>query len=92
MQNTKLSQTNYRSLLSLTSLEAAEFLELLSHFDLLWQGYHSQYDLQGKPRRIEKNTEHESMSLKGSIRKLLFVLIYLKNNPLQSYHGMAIFT
>lgn len=29
------------------------------------------------------------MSLKGSRIKLLFVLIYLKNNPLQSYHGMS---
>src|SRR5688500_19704401 len=29
------------------------------------------------------------MSLKGSGIKLLFVLIYLTNNPLQSYHGLA---
>ena len=89
MQNTKLSQTDNRFMLSLTSLKAEEFLELLPHFDLLWQRYHAQYDLQGKPRRIEKSKEHDSMSLKGSIMKLLFVLIYLKNNPLQSYHGMV---
>lgn len=89
MENTELSQTSYRFLLSLTSLNAAEFLELLPHFDLLWQRYHLQYDLQGRPRRIEKSAEHESMSLKGSSLKLLFVLIYLKNNPLQSYHGLA---
>jgi hypothetical protein len=89
MQNTKLSQTKHRFLLSLTSLTAKEFFELLSHFDLLWQRYHAQYDLQGSPRRIEKSAEHDSMSLKGSSLKLLFVLIYLKNNPLQSYHGLA---
>jgi hypothetical protein len=68
MQNTKLSQTKHRFLLSLTSLTAEDFLELLSHFDLLWQRYHAQYDLQGKLRRLEKNIEHESMSLKGSMR------------------------
>lgn len=27
------------------------------------------------------------MSLKGSAEKLFFVLVYLKQNPLQSYHG-----
>jgi hypothetical protein len=89
MQNPESSQTNYRFMLSLTSLEAEEFLELLSHFDCLWQRYHARYDLQGRPRRIKKHREHESMSLKGSGIKLLFVLIYLKNNPLQSYHGLA---
>jgi hypothetical protein len=89
MHYLKLSQTNYRFLLSLTSLTAEEFIELLSHFDLLWQRYHAHYDLQGRPRRIEKASEHGSMSLKGSGIKLLFVLIYLKNNPLQSYHGLA---
>jgi hypothetical protein len=89
MQNQNLSQTNYRFLLSLTSLRAEEFIELLSHFDFLWQRYHARYDLQGKPRRIEKVREHELMSLKGSGIKLLFVLIYLKNNPLQAYHGLA---
>lgn len=89
MHYLKLNQTNYRFMLSLTSLKAEEFIELLSHFDILWQRYHAQYDLQGRPRRIEKTSEHESMSLKGSGIKLLFVLIYLKNNPLQSYHGLA---
>jgi hypothetical protein len=83
MQNPESSQTNYRFMLSLTSLKAEEFLELLSHFDCLWQRYHGRYDLQGRPRRIKKHREHELMSLKGSGLKLLFVLIYLKNNPLQ---------
>jgi hypothetical protein len=83
------SQTNYRFMLSLTSLKAEEFLELLPHFDFLWQRYHAQYDMQGRRRRIEKLKEHESMSLKGSGIKLLFVLIYLKNNPLQTFHDLA---
>jgi hypothetical protein len=82
------SQTNYRFMLSLTTLKAEEFFELLSHFDLLWQRYHRYFDLQGRRRQLEKRTEHSSMSLKGSSIKLLFVLIFLKNNPLQCYHGL----
>jgi hypothetical protein len=89
MQNQGISQTNYRFMLSLTSLKAEEFFELLPHFDLLWQRYYRHYDLQGRRRPIEKSTEHSSMSLKGSTIKLLFVLIYLKNKPLQCYHGLA---
>jgi hypothetical protein len=88
MQYLESSQTNYRFMLSLTTLKAEEFFELLPHFDLLWQRYHRYYDLQGRRRQLEKRTEHGSMSLKGSSIKLLFVLIFLKNNPLQCYHGL----
>lgn len=76
-------------MLSLTSLTAGEFFELLSYFDSVWQAYHEQKDLQGRRRRIRKFAEDERMSLKGSGSKLLFVLIYLKQNPLQCYQGLA---
>ena len=81
--------TDYRSLLSLTSLTTAEFFQLLEVFAELWQRYHAYYDLQGKRRRIEKFAEHGSMSLKGSLDKLFFVLVYLKQNPVQSYYGFT---
>lgn len=89
MHNQKKVLTNYRSMLSLTSLTAAEFFELLAVFDELWQGYHARYDLKGKRRRIKKYREHDSMSLQGSLDKLFFVLVYLKQNPLQHYHGFS---
>lgn len=89
MHNQKRILTDYRSMLSLTSLTATEFFELLAVFDTLWQGYHAHYDLKGKQRRITKFYEHGSMSLKGSIDKLFFVLVYLKQNPLQAYHGYS---
>ncbi len=76
-------------MLSLTSLTAAEFFELLAVFDSLWQGYPARYDLKGARRRIKKYREHDSMSLQGSLDKLLFVLVYLKQNPLQHYHGFS---
>lgn len=81
--------TDYRSMLSLTSLTAAEFFSLLALFDDLWQRYHAHRDLKGGRRRIEKFSEHSSMSLKGSSQKLFFVLVYLKQNPLQCYHGFC---
>lgn len=76
-------------MLSLTSLTAAEFFQLLEPFDRLWQHYHAHHDLQGKRRRMEKFAEHDSMSLKGSLDKLFFVLVYLKQHPLQAYYGFC---
>ncbi len=89
MHNPKRILTDYRSMLSLTSLTASEFFELLAPFDALWQGYHAPYDLKGEQRRITKFYEHGSMSLKGSLDKLFFLLVYLKQNPLQAYHGYS---
>lgn len=74
-------------MLGLTSLTAAEFVDLLVHFEVLWQAHHPYFDLQGKRRRIEKYSEHGSTGLKGSAQKLFFVLVYLKQNPTQLYHG-----
>lgn len=81
--------TDHRFMLSLTSLTAAEFFDLLPYFDREWQLFHAQVDLQGHRRCIKKFTEDERISLKGSSNKLLFVLIYLKQNPLQCYQGLA---
>jgi hypothetical protein len=89
MHNQKKIPTDYRSMLSLTSLTAAEFFELLVPFNELWQRYHAHYDLKGERRRIEKFSEHSSMSLKGSLDKLFFLLVYLKQNPLQHYQGFC---
>ncbi|WP_164891072.1 transposase family protein [Botryobacter ruber] len=76
-------------MMSLTSLNVQEFFILLEEFDVLWRQYHARYDLKGKPRVIEKLSEHASMSLKGSADKLFFVLFYLKQNTLQSCHGFT---
>jgi hypothetical protein len=89
MHNQKKVLTDYRSMLSLTSLTAVEFFVLLAVFDELWQRYHAQYDLKGERRQIKKYQEHNSMSLQGSLDKLFFVLVYLKQNPLQHYHGFS---
>lgn len=89
MHNQNRILTDYRFMLRLTSLTAAEFFQLLEVFDELWQRYHAYYDLQGKRRRIEKFSEHGSMSLKGSLDKLFFVLVYLKQHPTQHYQAFT---
>jgi hypothetical protein len=89
MHHQKKVLTDYRSMLRLTSLTAAEFFELLAPFDSLWHRYHAHYDLKGERRRVKKYHEHDSMSLKGSLDKLFFVLVYLKQNSLQAYHGFT---
>lgn len=89
MQVLERSQSNYRFMLSLTSLSEGEFCYLLVHFDALWQEQHRHFDLQGKRRRLDKFTEHGSMSLRGSADKLFFVLVYLKQNPTQQYQAFA---
>jgi hypothetical protein len=48
--------------------------------------YHSRFTLTGKPReRISYNRKTSKIPLIQD--KLLFILSYLKNNPLQEYHG-----
>jgi uncharacterized protein Usg len=75
MHHQKKVLTDYRTMLSLTSLTAAEFFQLLVPFDELWQRYHAQYDLKGNRRRIKKFGEHGSRSLQGRLDKLFFVLV-----------------
>lgn len=62
---------------------------MLEYFDQLWQTNHAGYNLKGKRRRLEKFNEHGSMSRKGSAGKLLFVLVYLKQNPTQCYQAFT---
>ena len=88
MRIIKIEEITHRQLLGLTSLRVNEFMAVLSEFDKLWQQYHSYHDLKGKNRSLPKQREHSDISLKGSYDKLLFILIYLQQNPTQAYHGL----
>lgn len=88
MQTIKNNLTAPPNLLSLTSLHPAEFMRLLSVFDPLCCTYFQYHSLEGAPRRVPKFKEDERCSLKGSQQKLLFILIYLKENPRQHYQGL----
>jgi hypothetical protein len=89
MPTSEKDPIDHRLLLSLTSLEAAEFFEILPYFAAEWDKYSCVYDLKGLERSIGKFSEDSRCSLKGSVAKLLFVLMYVKNNPLQAYQGFT---
>jgi len=77
---------NATQLLSLTGFTVEEFESLLPTFKYEWDEYYSHFTLEGKVRqRISYNRKTSKMPLIGD--KLLFILSYLKNNPLQEYHG-----
>ena len=73
-------------LLSLTGFTVEEFESLLPIFKYEWEAYYSHYTLKGKVR--ERLSYGRKTGLLPMISdKLLFLLSYLKNNPLQEYHG-----
>jgi len=73
-------------LLSLTGFTVAEFESLLPTFKYAWEEYYSHYTLKGKLRERFSYGRKTGLLPKVS-DKLLFILSYLKNNPLQEYHG-----
>ena len=77
---------NVTQMLSLTGFTVDEFELLLPTFKHEWEKYYSHFTLKGKVReRISYNRKTSKIPLIGD--KLLFILSYLKNNPLQEYHG-----
>ncbi len=67
-------------------------MRLLAVFDPLCRNYFQHHDrpatrLEGNPRRIPKFQDDVRCSLPGSAQKLLFILVYMKENPRQHYQG-----
>lgn len=83
------TRKNYQECLKLTSLEEEEFLCLLEVFKTLWEAYYERYDIKGNLRKQPKFTEDARSSLPGMENKLFFCLSYLKENPIQAYHGLT---
>jgi DDE superfamily endonuclease/Helix-turn-helix of DDE superfamily endonuclease len=82
----KEHETNF---ISLTSLTVAEFEYLFSYFEPLWEKHYRYHTLEGKKRIIVSHKEHGNALLKGSEQKLFFLLVYLKNNPLQTFQAAS---
>ena len=85
-QNQKSKGASHK-LRSLTSLNQVEYAELYSVFDGLIKQKLSHYTLKGVKRKCRSYQEHSNSSLYGSDQKLRFILMYMKENPNQSYHG-----
>ena len=79
---------NPKALLAHTGLKPDEFEALCRFFDQTWQGYLKYYTLEGKPRaRQSRGRKNETLPTIED--KLLFVLYYLKTNPLQEVLAAA---
>jgi len=75
--------------LSLTSLTVVEFEYLLGYFEPLWEKHYRYHTLQGGPGKHPAFREHGNSLLKGTAQKLFFLLVYLKNNPLQTFQAAS---
>ena len=77
---------NPQQFLSLTGFSIEDFESFLPAFKYQWDEYFSRFTLNGKERqRASYNRKNSQLPLIED--KLLFILSYLKNNPLQEYHG-----
>jgi len=76
--------------LSLTSLYPEEFDLILPHFASLWYRFNKIFTLEGK-RRKKKNwyPEKDTKTLPTVEIKLFFLLVYLKQHPLQEFQAFV---
>jgi len=85
MQYDKVKK-NPSQLISLTSLIVVEFESLQPYFQEQRDEFNDRFTLTGKQRQRISYTRKNSL-LATVMDNLLFVLPYLKNNPLQDYHA-----
>lgn len=86
MQYDKVKKTPSQ-LLAATGFSREQFEALSICFKYHWDEYYSIYTLEGKPRQ-RKSYNRKTSLLPHINDKLLFILIYLKTNPLQEVHAI----
>ena len=75
------------SLRSLTGLTEAEFQALLPHFEQAFMTYMDERTIDGQPRTSRRYTTYDTCPLPTIADKLLFILTYVKQNPIQEVQG-----
>jgi hypothetical protein len=73
--------------LDMTSLVVEEFRALVEPFEEEFRAHTTKWRLDGLPRTARIYTTYKNCPLPTPEDRLLFVLDYLKNNPLQTMHG-----
>lgn len=81
-------KTNEQAFVSLTSLTVDEFELLIPDFENAFQAHMSKWCLDGKLRTKRRYTTYQNCPLPTAEDRLLFILSYVKGNPLQSNHGL----
>lgn len=74
--------------LDMTSLTPDELQILVPPFEAAFQAHMALWRLDGKPRTARRFTTYKNCPLPTPEDRLLFILIYLKTNPLQVAHGI----
>ena len=74
--------------LDMTSLTPDEFQQLLPAFEQAFQAHMAQWRLDGTPRTGRRFVIYTNCPLPTPADRLLFILVYLKTNPLQVAHGI----
>jgi len=75
------------SLRSLTGLTAAEFHALLPHVEQAFVTYMHDRTIDGQPRTSRRYSTYGTCPLPTIADKLLFILTYVKQNPIQEVQG-----
>jgi hypothetical protein len=75
------------SLRALTGLTEAEFHALLPHFEQEFMTSMDARTIDGQPRMSRRYTTYGTCPLLTSADKLLFILTYVKQNPIQEVQG-----
>ena len=74
--------------LDMTSLTPDEFQLLAPAVETAFQAHMALWRWDGKPRTARRFTVYKNCPLPTPDDRLLFVLVYLKTNPLQVAHGI----
>src|ERR1035437_6295991 len=88
MQNYQDLKNNRKQFLAVTGLKLEVFEQLLTFFDLVWDDYITHFTVVGLQRRRPKKARKDE-AFSDSATMLIFILSYLKNNPLQETHASA---
>lgn len=75
------------SLRAMTGLTSQEFTVLLPHFEHAFLAYMEAHTIDGQPRTSRRYSAYDTSPLPTMADKLLFILTYLKQNPIQELQG-----
>ena len=75
------------SLRAMTGLTAPEFTALRPHVERALAAYLRDRTIDGQPRTSRRDSSYDHSPLPTMADKLLFILTYLKQNPIQEVQG-----
>ena len=75
------------SVRAMTGLTPQEFTALLPHFERAFLAYMEDHTIDGQPRTNRRYSTYDTSPLPTMADKLLFILTYVKQNPIQEVQG-----